>query len=193
MLNSLRGRGLITNGVEMYFLSVSVCMATYNGQMFLGEQIDSILSELGESDELIIVDDSSDDGTFELLLCYAAKDTRISVHKNPFNLGVVKTFERSLFFAKNEIIFLADQDDIWMPGRVKSCLDVFESKLDVSGVVVNAEILAFHDRTGRRFYSQGSEPTFTLVSQLYKNRIIGCCFAFRRTVLEVALPFVYGI
>lgn len=73
---------------------VSVCMATFNGELFLGEQIDSILSELTEFDQLVVVDDCSKDRTLDILSSYASRDTRIVIIKNEYNLGVVKTFEK---------------------------------------------------------------------------------------------------
>lgn len=172
---------------------VSVCMATFNGELFLGEQIDSILSELTEFDQLVVVDDCSKDRTLDILSSYASRDTRIVIIKNEYNLGVVKTFEISLCNASNEIIFLADQDDIWVPGRIDSCLSILASKPEVAAVLVNAEILAFDEKTGRSFYCSNAVPVLTLSSQLLKNKVIGCCLCFRKSVLGLALPFVPGI
>lgn len=172
-------------------LSVSVCMATYNGEMYLREQLDSILSQLREGDELIVVDDCSKDTTCELLKSY--KDERVKVFFNQRNLGVIRSFESALSKAENEIIFLSDQDDVWLPGRVSSCLEVFVQNAQVSAVVVNAEVLAFTERTGTRFFPQGYTPSFSLFSQLYKNEFIGCCMGVRRRVLKLALPFARGI
>lgn len=172
---------------------ITVCMATFNGEQFLEEQIDSILSEFTEFDQLVVVDDCSKDRTLDILMSFAARDARILVLKNESNLGVVKTFEVSLSNAANEIIFLADQDDIWVAGRIDSCLDILANKPEVSAVLVNAELLAFNEKTGRSFYSSDAGPSLTLLSQLLKNKVIGCCFCFRKPVLKLALPFVSGI
>lgn len=173
--------------------SVSVCMATYNGELFLSEQIDSILVELSDQDELVVVDDGSTDATISLLLSYAAKDARVKLFRNTQNMGVIKTFEFSLSKAQNEIIFLADQDDIWQPGRVSACLEIFDKSPEVSAVLVNAEVLAFHECTGISFYTAGSEPKLSIISQLYINKFIGCCMCFRKSILTVALPFASRI
>ncbi|MDY7551985.1 glycosyltransferase [Pseudomonas veronii] len=174
-------------------LSVSVCMATYNGELYLREQLDSILLELREGDELVVVDDCSKDTTCEILLSYMGRDKRVKVFFNQRNLGVIKSFESALSKAGNEIIFLSDQDDVWLSGRVSSSLAIFASYEQVSTVVVNAEVLAFTDRTGTSFYPQGYTPSFSLFSQLYKNEFIGCCMGVRRRVLRLALPFAHRI
>ena len=94
-------------------------MAVYNGEQFLKEQIESILSQLSAKDELIIVDDcSSDNSTGEI---ESFNDNRIKLLRNKNNLGHVKTFERAVLESKNLNILFADQDDIWADGHVDFC------------------------------------------------------------------------
>ena len=104
--------------------SVSVCMASYNGAFYIKQQIESILPQLGQEDELIIVDDCSVDDTIEVIL--SIPDNRIQLHRNISNKGVVKTFEEAVCLAKNEFVFLADQDDIWTENRVERMLQVLQ-------------------------------------------------------------------
>ena len=85
---------------------VSVAMATYNGLRWLQPQIDSILSNLREGDELVIVDDGSSDGTWERLL--ELDDPRVHPVRNESNRGVRATFERALSLTRHDIVFLAD-------------------------------------------------------------------------------------
>ena len=96
---------------------ISVCMATYNGEKYIREQMDSILQQLGEGDELIISDDLSSDKTVEIIKSY--KDKRIKLYIHGDNHGFVRNFENALVHADGDIIFLSDQDDIWMPDKVK--------------------------------------------------------------------------
>ncbi len=91
-------------------------MATYNGEQFIEKQVLSILSQLSKIDELIIVDDCSSDNTINILK--DINDSRIKIHKNHENMGHVLSFCKSVSFAKNKYIFLSDQDDIWIDGRV---------------------------------------------------------------------------
>ncbi len=113
---------------------VSVCMATYNGAAYLQEQLDSILSQLGERDEVIVVDDGSTDATLDLLA--AADDPRIAVHRTERNLGYVGAFGRALREARGDVLVLSDQDDVWPPGRVDALVGALrEAEVAVGNVV----------------------------------------------------------
>ncbi|GAB2540609.1 glycosyltransferase family 2 protein [Brachybacterium huguangmaarense] len=95
---------------------MSVCMAAYNGEKFIAEQIASILDQLGEDDEIVVIDDRSTDGTLEALR--ALDDPRLRVIEQETNRGYVRTFERALGEARGTYLLLSDQDDIWLPGHV---------------------------------------------------------------------------
>ena len=86
-------------------------MASYNGESFIVEQIDSILKQIGTYDELIIVDDCSTDKTLSLLK--NINDSRIRLFQTDKNVGHIGAFEMALSRASNDIIFLSHQDDIW--------------------------------------------------------------------------------
>src|SRR5688572_3666270 len=94
---------------------VSVCMATKNGGEYLEEQINSILVQLNPEDELIISDDCSTDNTIAIVQSY--KDHRIKLFQNKIPKGISKNFETSLQLSKGDYIFLADQDDVWLPRK----------------------------------------------------------------------------
>ena len=100
---------------------VSVCMATYNGATYVGEQLRSILDELDDQDEVIVVDDASSDATVDVI--NALDDPRVRVHLQPRNRGYVRTFERAMGLATGDVVMLADQDDVWVAGRRKMLLD----------------------------------------------------------------------
>ena len=99
---------------------ISVCIATYNGAAYIREQIQSILPQLGKDDEIVVSDDGSTDET--LMIIKAIHDERIIVLPPHEQLGSTRNFYNAIDSAKGDIIFLADQDDIWLPGRVKRCL-----------------------------------------------------------------------
>lgn len=98
-------------------MNVSVCMATYNGEPYLYDQVTSILEQLGSADELVVVDDASHDGTVSLLEQFG--DSRIKLYCNERNIGHVQTFSKVISLASNPIILMADQDDIWVKGRLQ--------------------------------------------------------------------------
>lgn len=106
---------------------ISVCMATYNGCRFIREQIDSILTQLSIDDELIISDDGSTDGTLDIIASYS--DNRIRLfHHNKVKQKYIFSYttaniKNALKQVRGDIIFLADQDDVWLPNKVKIMLE----------------------------------------------------------------------
>src|SRR4051812_18123666 len=102
---------------------ISVCVAAYQGRRYIALQLRSILQQLTTGDEVIVVDDSSTDGTYDE--ARKIQDTRLLVLRNAANQGVLRTFEKALSHCSGEIIFLSDQDDIWLPKKVETVLNVF--------------------------------------------------------------------
>ncbi len=103
---------------------ISVCMATYNGEKYIERQLDSILAQLKENDELIISDDGSTDRTAEILARYGT-DKRIRILHGSFH-SPIYNFENAIKQAQGDYIFMADQDDIWLPGRITETLKMHE-------------------------------------------------------------------
>jgi len=162
---------------------VSVCMATFNGGTHLKKQIETILMQLKSNDELIISDDGSTDSTVQIIQNWA--DDRIKLYKNESQAGVISNFQNALSKAKGDYIFLADQDDIWLPDRINT---ISEHLANNDLVLSNCKIV---DSTGHVLYDsffeyRDSRPGFW--RNLIKNPYIGCCMAFRRSVLSYVLP-----
>ena len=164
---------------------VSVCMATYNGEEFLRVQLDSILAQLGPDDELLVQDDGSSDETLNIIDSY--HDDRIEVVRNETNLGVIGTFERCLARARHEIVFLSDQDDEWLPGKVDAVVAAFADP-HVTGVVTNALIVDRDGATTSDSYFAHARSGPGVVHNFVKNSYLGCCLAVRRDVIPVATP-----
>lgn len=113
----------------------SVCMASFNGERYIKEQIDSILLQIGEDDELIISDDGSTDQTVDVICSY--RDDRIKFVRNVNRHGCIGNFENALRVASGDFIFLADQDDIWLSDKyTKMCTLLEQYDLVVSDSVV---------------------------------------------------------
>ena len=175
---------------------ISVCMATYNGERFIKKQLDSILSQLSEHDELIISDDGSTDGTLNIISSY--NDNRIKVfhhqkdtellkikHSRNFYL-VASNFENALSKSNGDYIFLSDQDDIWKMNKVSEILSALKNN-DI--VMSNFSIIdEFNNVVVEKFYSL-SPISKSLLMNIIKSKFLGCCMAFKRSVLEYALPF----
>lgn len=98
---------------------ISIAMATYNGEKFIREQLDSILAQTITDWELIVCDDVSTDSTIAILEEYAKKDGRIQIHKNKVNLGFKRNFEKAISLCSSDYIALCDQDDIWYSNHLE--------------------------------------------------------------------------
>ena len=98
---------------------ISIAMATYNGEKFIREQLDSILAQTITDWELIVCDDVSTDSTIAILEEYAKKDGRIQIHKNKVNLGFKRNFEKAISLCSGDYIALCDQDDIWYSNHLE--------------------------------------------------------------------------
>ena len=162
---------------------ISVCMATKNGERFLREQLDSILAQLGPADELIISDDASTDGTCEIILSYG--DSRIKLLRHHVTRGIVPNFETCLRASSGEVVFLADQDDVWLPHKIPVMLSALtRADLAVSDcLIVDRQLKPIES-----FFSKNNSGR-GLLKNLVRNSYMGCCMAFRRSLLERALPF----
>lgn len=175
---------------ELMSQSISVCMAAYNGSRYIGEQIKSILAQLGRSDELVIVDDGSSDDTPDIVAAFQAEDERIIFLRNQNNQGVLFSFERALRACRGGLVFLSDQDDLWLPGKVQSIVEVFEARSDVTLVLSDARVIDAEGRViAESFYAMSGKFRGGMFSTLMKNRYLGCTMAFRQGLLDAALPF----
>lgn len=167
--------------------SVSVVMATYNGKTYLADQLKSVLAELLPDDELIIVDDDSKDGTLELI--ESLKSPAVRVVRNLTNVGVFATFERGLLLSSKDIIFLCDQDDVWLSGKRAAFVAAFERDPRILVVVSDAQLIdASGNVTASSFMATRGGFRGDVLSTFVRNRYLGCAMALRRELLFSALP-----
>lgn len=163
-------------------------MATYNGQQYIKNQLQSILTQINQDDELVIVNDASIDSTVFIIKEF--QDSRIKLIENKINLGVVKTFERAINNAIGDIIFLSDQDDVWLPNKVEKILEVFQKYPDITLVLSDAQIIDSEGQiTADSFFKIRGRFVADPLSNFIKSKYHGCTLAFRREMLEVFLPF----
>ncbi|NWJ51823.1 MAG: glycosyltransferase [Bacteroidetes bacterium] len=163
---------------------ISVCIPTYNGEKYIQKQLNSIMTQLANDDEVIISDDSSEDSTIDIIKDYS--DNRIKLiegctFKNPiFNL------ENALKEAKGDFIFLADQDDIWLPDKVNTTLE----KLTIYDIIVcNGHIVDENENIIHESYFKWKGSGAGFIKNLKKNSYLGCSLAFNRKILNYILPF----
>ncbi|MFH5878071.1 glycosyltransferase [Arthrobacter sp. NA-172] len=167
-------------------IRVSVCMAAYKGSLFIEEQIDSILSDLGPDDELVIVDDASPDNTAAIVS--ANVDPRIRFVGASVNKGYVRTFEQAVELSRGEFIMLSDQDDVWVHGRVDRMLAALADHKIVAG---NFDVLGGGPRPWipRLRSSDSRRHLANLFAILLGYRAYyGCAMGFRREALSYFVP-----
>lgn len=169
---------------------ISVCLATYNGEFFLRQQLESILSQISDEDEVIVQDDFSTDSTVDII--NSIEDPRILLEVNGKNLGVVRTFELALSRCTGEVIFLSDQDDVWLPWKYNSFMDCFADD-NVTLVLSDCALIDEYDNLIYLSYFDIIKTSHALLPNVIKNRYVGCCMAFRRDLLRSILPFPSNI
>jgi glycosyltransferase involved in cell wall biosynthesis len=163
---------------------ISVCIPTYNGEKYIQRQLDSILVQLGDGDEVVISDDSSCDRTIEIIKAY--QDSRIKLVEGCGFRNPIFNLENALKRAKGDYIFLSDQDDIWLAGKVNIPLEKLK-QYDI--VVCNGHIVDEDEKIIHSSYFEWKGSGAGFIKNLRKNSYLGCSLAFNRKVLDFMLPF----
>ena len=140
-------------------IKVSVAVATYNGEIFLWEQLLSIHNQSRQPDEIIISDDNSTDGTLQLIEKFQSDtDILIKVVKNKSGRGVAKNFSNALANTSGDLILLSDQDDIWMANKIETYEAYFMKNPHVHLILSDALILSgaakFENRTKLDYFKE---------------------------------------
>lgn len=127
---------------------ISVLMPTYNVKAYVGEAVNSILSQTYSDFELIIVDDKSTDGTYEILQELSEKDSRIRLYQNDKNSKICKTLNRALSYAQGEYIARMDGDDIAVADRFEKMKEYLDENRDIA--IVGSYLISI-DEKGTEF------------------------------------------
>lgn len=181
-------------------MKISVAMCTYNGGQFIGRQLDSIFRQTRLPDEIVVCDDRSGDDTLTILEQYRNRGVDLRIHQNEVNLGFVENFRKCVSLCTGDVIFLADQDDIWKPTKVAELCDLMEANPDILSVVTNFHLI---DREDNRLskVTEGENPFFDcgkhridwkkdrlykikLKAVFCKNIAPGCTQAVRREIVR---------
>jgi glycosyltransferase involved in cell wall biosynthesis len=176
---------------------ISVAMCTFNGELFLGEQLESLLAQTRVPDEIVICDDASEDGTVALIQRYAER-LPIRLVSNGQRLGVAQNFSNAIAECTGDFIFLADQDDIWEANKVEEVVRIFFG-VDRPGLVFSDAILIDdHSRLlatslwQANGFSAARKEKFAngnaLRHLLRSNIVTGATAAFRAELKPAILP-----
>lgn len=172
---------------------VDILMATYNGENYLSEQIDSILNQTYSNFRLLISDDGSTDNTRKILEKYTKKDKRVIVYLQDKNLGIVGNFEFLLKKVDNPYFMFSDQDDIWNLDKIeKSLKKIKESNAEL--IYTDLEVVDSNLNTTYSSYWKLKNiyhkiKKYNSFESLYLNNFVtGCTILSKKEVIEKVLP-----
>lgn len=177
-------------------------LCTYNGAEYIREQLESIENQTYQPERLLVCDDASTDDTVKLVTEWSKTvDFQVDIFVNEAGLGAAGNFEKALSLTRGEYIFFADQDDVWLPGKIELTLQKICSLEGVYGretpclvhtdlTVVDSQLQAIHEsfleNQGLRHIEDGEGQLYYLMVQ---NFVTGCTMVINRALKEKALPF----
>jgi glycosyltransferase involved in cell wall biosynthesis len=171
---------------------ISVVMATYNGEKYIEEQLNSVLEQSYKNLEIIIVDDCSTDSTIAILNKYVAAHKNIRLFRNENNLGFIKNFDKGCGLSTGEYIALCDQDDYWDKYKIEKLYN----KIGKSSMVYSDSFLCDDklNKSGKKVSDKVNCITITYCLQhAVFCRIYGHATLMSRAVYEKATPFLTDI
>lgn len=168
-------------------MTVSVIMATYNGEKYIKTQLDSIVNQLQAGDELVVTDDGSKDQTIAIVNDYKAKYGKIILTEGPHQ-GSTMNFASAIPKCSGDIILFSDQDDIWNERKIAEMRAFFADHPKVDLVMHNADYcdgdgaVIEGDIFGKRHSQHG------FLANLIYSTYYGCCMGVRKDFLMKCIP-----
>lgn len=189
-------------------MKLSVALCTYNGESFLELQLNSILDQTAQVNEIIICDDCSTDKTTDIIESFINKYSgKIQLYKNKESLGTIKNFEKAISLTTGDLIFLADQDDVWHKDKVEITVDFFSKNnnckllfsngvlIDENGGYLNATLWdkwGFNGEMRNKWRNNNNAFKDLVVNN---NKITGATVCFNKSIkkhiLPIELPYGY--
>lgn len=167
---------------------ISIALSTYNGEAFLKEQMDSLITQTYRPLEIVVIDDCSTDNTGLILQRYqSCYPEMIRVEYNDMNRGCNKSFQRALELCSGELIAISDQDDIWLPEKIKTLYSLLgdSSLIYSNSMLIDEKGNDLNTNKFKMLYPVKCDPRcFSL-----KSFVAGHSVLFRRCLLEFTLPF----
>ncbi|TEY03973.1 glycosyltransferase family 2 protein [Campylobacter sp. US33a] len=181
--------------------TIAVLLATYNGEKYLKEQIDSILNQTYKDIKIYIGDDCSKDGTIGIIRAY--KDLypdKIVYYQNEVNIGFIKNFEKLLQSCSEDYIAFSDQDDIWLSSKLEEQIRAIkkEEKNDLS-IMTHSDLIMIDEneqilhKSFFKFKKYKLKPEKDLGHILGPCGVMGNTMMINRALKEKVLPFPENI
>ena len=187
----------------MNTLRLSVALCTFNGSLFLRDQLESIAAQTRLPNELVICDDGSTDSTLEMLHDFKSRAPfPVHVHTSDKPVGSTRNFARAMALCQGDVIVLSDQDDVWLPQRLRDTESAFQSDRNAGAFFSDAEIV--DDALKPRGYRLWNVVRFGPREQervrrgesvsllLRRNVATGATLAFKSEFRELILPIPEG-
>lgn len=167
-------------------MKISVALVYHDGGVYIEEQIQSILSQLAGTDELILSVDRAFDGSMDLLQTWEKRDPRVFVTL-AVSKGLIQNYAHAISMCSGDLIFLSSQDDPWLPGKVARVKQAFHDK-KVMAVVHNGWVMAEGEAGQCETLFQKDPPVKGYGRNLWKISYRGCSMAFRKELIPAILP-----
>lgn len=175
-------------------------MATFNGEKFLSQQLNSFLTQERKPDELVVCDDCSTDNTYGILLKFKKLcEFDVKIIKNTEKLGVGNNFEKAVKNCNGDIILFSDQDDVWLPNKIKVIENYFIKNSHIDFLISNAEIVDSQLNTlgytlwQQRKFNRHFQEEYELGNEYYvmirRDITTGMVSAFRKDIIT-NLPLI---
>lgn len=178
--------------------AVSIALCTHNGGKFLSDQLKSIQYQTLQPNEIIICDDNSTDTTLEIIHQFS-KILPVKLYQNIPALGTIKNFEYAVSLCSNDVIFLCDQDDYWLPQKIETLVNYLEENpaynvVFSNAVIVDQELQDSQTTIWEKVHFRENEINewkkgHALDLLLRSNRVTGCTIAMRKIFAEKSIPF----
>ena len=178
---------------------VSVVIATYNGEKFIEEQLDSLFEQTYIPDEILIFDDKSKDNTLQIVQKYIEKKDKKNVcviFENEYNKGYAQNFYDGVCKAKNELIFFCDQDDIWDKNKIFNMMNVMNNNSSINLLCSNLEPFYYEKNTrkwDKKILKEMKNDEKIEIKEIsYENfhlKRSGCTMCIRKSFLNEIKPY----
>lgn len=175
--------------------TLGVAIATFNGARYLAEQLESIRLQTKKVNALVVYDDGSNDETLAVakryndIFCADNIDYSVMTEKN---VGYCKNFERAISVLTTDLIFLCDQDDVWLPEKVEECVKIFSQYKDLNVLFTDAFVtncnLEIRKKISDIMKYPSKDFTYPCNWPVSRNTCVGATMVLKRTFLKSILP-----
>lgn len=176
---------------------ITILMASYNGEQYIGEQIESILNQTETNWKLVIQDDCSSDATYQIACRYAQKHpNKITAVKRAKNSGSAeKNFFSMLAYADSDYIMFSDDDDVWLQDKIEKSMEIMQKAEQVNGadrpILIHSDLMVADEKlnviANSMFQLQNLDAKRCRLNHiLVQNIVTGCTMAVNRALVRMA-------